>query len=220
MDLIQRKNKRIEKYVAEERALLRPLPERKTREYTEERVRVTSSCTISVKQIIYSVPSRLKGMMVKVHLYDDRLECFVGGDLVFKRDRLRRNKARRHDIDYRHVVGSLVRKPQAFRHYVYRESMYPTFAFRQAWEILDKQLDERQACREYVKILYEAARKEPDAEKRVNEYLEGCLASQALPTSDETRRLFKIPLSEMPSLIESTAELSDYDALLIGQGGV
>ena len=218
--LIQDRNRRIEKDVAEERGFLSPLPERKTREYTEERVRVTSSCTISVKQIIYSVPSRLKGMMVKVHLYDDRLECFVGGDLVFKRDRMRRNKARRHDIDYRHVVGSLVRKPQAFRHYVYRESMYPTFAFRQAWEILDKKLDERQACREYVKILYEAAREEPDAEKRVNEYLESCLASQTIPTSDGAKRLFKTPLSEMPSLAESTVELGDYDALLIGQGGV
>jgi hypothetical protein len=98
--------------------------------------------------------------------------------------------------------------------------MYPTFAFRQTWEILDKQLDERLACREYVKILHEAAREEPDAEKRVNEYLESCLTRQVLPTSEEARRLFKTPLLEMPSLAESTVELSDYDVLLVGQGGV
>ncbi len=131
-DLIQRQNKRVEKAFLEERAFLHPLPERKACDYLEERVRVTTSSTIAVKSIIYSVPSRLIGMMLKVHLYDDRLECYVGGDHTITIKRLRAHKKKSHHIEYRHVIGTLVRKPQAFHNYVYRDALFPTFAFRQA----------------------------------------------------------------------------------------
>jgi hypothetical protein len=33
----------------------------------------------SVRKVSYTVPSRLIGHCLKVHLYDDRLECFLGG---------------------------------------------------------------------------------------------------------------------------------------------
>ena len=79
-ELLHRQNKRIEKAFVEEKTFLRELPERKTCDYEEDRVRVTTSSTISIKHIIYTVPSRLIGMILKVHLYDDRLECYVGGD--------------------------------------------------------------------------------------------------------------------------------------------
>jgi len=217
-DLMQRQNKRVEKAFLEERVFLKPLPERKTCDYTEERARVTTSSTITVKSVVYSVPSRLIGGMVKVHLYDDRLECYVGGDHTITLSRLRRDKKRLHHIDYRHIIGTLVRKPQAFRHYIYRDALFPTFAFRQAWELLEEQLDSRQACREFVKILNEAAR--PEAEEKVNAYLEECIAGGKLPKSEEVKQLFKGASIQVPPLKESIAELSDYDDLLsYGQGG-
>lgn len=37
-------------------------------------------------------------------------------------------------IDYRHMIWSLVRKPGAFARYVYREEMFPTVAFRKAYD--------------------------------------------------------------------------------------
>lgn len=66
-----------------------------------------------VKNIIYSVPSRLIGMMLKVHIYDDRLECYVGGDHTITLQRLRRHKKRVHYIDYTKggsKVGILTRR--------------------------------------------------------------------------------------------------------------
>ncbi len=39
-------------------------------------------------------------------------------------------------IDYRHDIGSLVRKPGAFARYRYREELFPSFAFRQAYDAL------------------------------------------------------------------------------------
>jgi transposase len=216
-DLIQRQNKRVEKTFLEERALLKPLPERKACDYNEERVRVTTSSTIVVKSIVYSVPSRLIGMMLKIHIYDDRLECYVGGDYVATIRRLRRNKKRVHHIDYRHVIETMISKPQSFRNYIYKEEMFPTFAFRQTWERLDEQLDGRQACREFVKILYETARS--GSEETVNSYLEECLTNGHLPKSEEVRSLFKTSLVKVPSLQESVAQLSDYDVLLCSRQG-
>ena len=216
-DLLQRQNKRIEKAFIEEKAFLKALPERKACDYEEERVRVTTSSTISIKHIIYTVPSRLIGMMLKVHLYDDRLECYIGGDHAITLRRLRGERKWQRSIDYRHIIGTLVRKPQAFRNYIYRDALFPTFAFRQAWECLERELDSRQACREYVKILNEAAR--PNGESLVNEYLEGCLTKGAVPKSDEVIALFRPALTQAPLLKGCISQLSDYDALLTKQGG-
>ena len=217
-DLLQRQNKRVEKTFLEERAFLKLLPERKACDYAEERVKVTTSSTIVVKSTVYSVPSRLIGMMLKVHVFDDRLECYVGGDHAVTLKRLRRNKKRLHHIDYRHVIETLIRKPQSFHNYIYKDALFPTFAFRQTWEKLEEQLDNRKACREFVKILYEATR--PNGEEMVNAYLEECLVNGRLPKSEEARALFKTSSVEVPSLQEPAAELSDYDVLLnCRQGG-
>jgi hypothetical protein len=158
------------------------------------------------------------GSLVKVHLYDDRLECYVGGNYIITRPRLRRNKTRVYSIDYRHVIGNLVCKPQAFRNYIYREAMFPTFAFKQTWEVLDKELDRRESCREYVKILYEAA--QAQREEKVNNYLEMCLASGGIPTSKAVKAMFKNTSIKTPSLKDTKSQLSDYDDLLAKcQGG-
>ena len=217
-EIIKRTNKRIEKAFAEERAYLKPLPKGKAMDYTEERVKVTTSSTISVKGVIYSVPPRLIGMIVKVHVYDDRLECYAGGDFILSLRRLRKNKKRVHLIDYRHIVGTLIRKPQAFRNYIYRDDLFPSHVFRQAWELIDELLDSRRACREFVKILHKAA--EPDCQSKVTEYLENCLSREKLPSSEELQTLFKKSETSPPPLKESTSLPGDYDVLLkIWQGG-
>ena len=96
--------------------------------------------------------------------------------------------------------------------------MFPTFAFRQAWECLDRGLDGRKACQEYVKILYEAARL--GREERVNIYLEECLCKGVLPESSQVKALFKDHNIEYPELKSVQCELADYEVLLgNAQGG-
>jgi hypothetical protein len=109
-------------------------------------------------------------------------------------------------------VGSLIRKPQAFRRYIYRDDLFPTFAFRQTWESLDDKLDDREACREFVKILYDAAR--PDGERLVNDYLEDCLDRKEIPSSAGVRALFTGLDVQIPVLRGKQGELADYDALI------
>lgn len=212
-ELTAQHNRRIHKRFLEELTHLKDLPERKTTDFSEERIRVTTSSTIRVKDVIYSVPSRLIGMTLKVHIYDERLECFIGGDPVVTLERKRRNKERIHQINYRHVIGSLSRKPQAFRNYIYQEALFPTLAFRQTWERLDRELDSRTACREYVKILEEAAKE--DQEMVINCFLEEQLLQNILPRAENVRELFR-ETEEPPKLKSMSHDLQSYNAFLGG----
>jgi len=74
---------------------------------------------------------------------------------------------RKHQIDYRHLIGWLVRKPGAFANYRYRSELFPSSQFRMAYDALKEQSPSR-ADREYLKILYLAAQ---EGESRVEEIL-------------------------------------------------
>lgn len=213
-EIVTQHNRRVHKKYIEELACLRALPERKTTDFSEERARVTSGSTICVRSIVYSVPSRLINMTLKVHIYDDRLECFIGSDSVVTLERKRRKKDREHRIDYRHVIGALCRKPQAFRNYIYREELFPTLAFRVTWERLNQELDSRTACREYVKILKEAA--QGDRESTVNQFLEETLRKNILPRAIHVQKLFRNQTEGHPNLVPIHQNLADYDTLFVG----
>jgi hypothetical protein len=77
-EVVGRRNARNRKRIEIERAALKPLPDRRTAHYEEARVLVTSSGGFILRRVFYSVPSRLIGHRLHVHLYDDRLDCFLG----------------------------------------------------------------------------------------------------------------------------------------------
>jgi hypothetical protein len=141
--------------LAEEVALLRPLPPRRLEACQRLRVRVDRGSTIHVRQNVYSVASRLIGEWVEARWYADHLEVWYGQRLVERLPRLRgRGK---HRVNYRHVIDWLVRKPGAFADYRYRDDLFPSSRFRWAYDALSRQQPER-AAKEYLQILYLAAR--------------------------------------------------------------
>ena len=75
-DVVGRGNLRNAKRIDQERMALNKLPVRKTADYEEVNVDVTSSSAFTLRKVFYSVPSRLIGHRLRVRLYDDRLECF------------------------------------------------------------------------------------------------------------------------------------------------
>jgi hypothetical protein len=123
-------------------------------------------------------------------------------------ERLRgRGKAR---IDYRHVIGSLVRKPGAFENYRYREEMFPSTVFRQAYDQL-LQDDYRHASRRYLEILEWAALNSEAAME--------CSLRQLLDDGEELDidRLIEMSKSSVGEPIDINIPLPDmaaYDALL------
>ena len=77
-EIIGRRNARRRAEVALELAEMKALPKFKTTDFTLVSTTVTSSGTIRVRGVLYTVPSRLVGTRLKVHIYDDRLVCFLG----------------------------------------------------------------------------------------------------------------------------------------------
>jgi hypothetical protein len=144
-----------QKRVAEERAMLRPLPPARLESYKRARVRVASGSIIRVDRNVYSVDSRLIGEWVDVRLYAEELEVWFASKVVDRVPRLRGQG--KHRINYRHVIDWLVRKPGAFENYRYREDLFPTSRFRMAYDALRETAPGR-ASREYLQILELAAR--------------------------------------------------------------
>src|SRR5207253_7551527 len=60
-EVVGRRNARNRKRIEIERMALKPLPKRRTSDYEETRVQVTSSGGFLLRRVFYSVPSRLIG---------------------------------------------------------------------------------------------------------------------------------------------------------------
>jgi hypothetical protein len=153
-EVVERLNRPKLKRLEEERPVLKPLPSCPVPAFTTYRMTVRRWSTIRISNKTYSVPSRLRGHEVEARQYANEIEVLYQGKLVERMPRLR--GGREHRIDYRHVIWSLVRKPGAFARYRYREELFPTPAFREAYDALCAFRGER-ADVDYVRILHLAA---------------------------------------------------------------
>ena len=70
-EVVGRRNARKRKQIEIEQGVLKQLPERRTSDYEEARVVVTSSGGFILKRVFYTVPSRLIGHWLAVRVYDD-----------------------------------------------------------------------------------------------------------------------------------------------------
>ena len=75
----------------------------RTADYEETIVTVTSSSRFVLRKVFYSVPSRLIGHRLRVRLYDDRLEVYLGSSpqMTLARGRAHAHGRHGHVIDYR-----------------------------------------------------------------------------------------------------------------------
>jgi len=202
---------------AEEQAVLRPLPGRRLEACTViPEVRVSRGSTISVKNNVYSVDSRLIGERLTVKVYADRVELWYGQRVVENIPRLRGEG--KHRINYRHIIEWLVRKPGAFEHYRYREDLFPSVQFRWAYDTLSCTHGPSKASKEYLKVLYLAAK---EGESLVEEAL-GVVQELGGPVSFAQIEWIvgnwkAHPLTAaLPSI--AAVALADYDQLLEATG--
>jgi hypothetical protein len=159
------------------------------------------------------VPSRLIGHKIEVHLFDDRLECFLGPDPVMRMTRVRTDRKRGHAIDYHHLIGTLRRKPQALRYLVYREALFPSAAYARAWTALDDALPPRDACRTMVALLVLASIREA-CEIALGARLDAILDAGRLPDLAELETEFATRTSRSSEVKIPAPNLDDYNRLL------
>ena len=93
------------------------------------------------------MPSRLIGHRLRVRLYDDRLDVFVGANLLITlpRGRAAATGKHAHFVDYRHVIHALRRKPMALLNLVYRDQLFPRDAYRLTFDRLRERLPDKSA---------------------------------------------------------------------------
>jgi len=208
--VVRKANARRGSRVADDLAAMRELAVTKLPEFVEEEVRVSDWSTVRVRHCAYSVPSRLIGEGVRVRVFEDKLEIYFADALQLACERLRGRN--RHRIDYRHIIWSLVRKPGAFARYVYREEMFPSLAFRAAYDAIQHRLAGTKGDLEYLRILHLAA---STMEASVEAALARLVADGAEISADAIKTLLAAPSSiDVPALAAPTVQLADYDALL------
>ena len=193
-----------------ELAVMRVVAVARLPEFVEIDVGVTDWSTIRVKGCPYSVPSRLIGTRVCVHLYDDRLVVFYGNVVQLDVERLRGDGKRR--IDYRHIIWSLVQKPGAFARYRYREELFPSVIFRRAYDAIHEHVGGVKGDLEYLRILHLAATHlEADVEAALD-----LLLREARPFNADTVKPLVAPDAriDVPLVDAPVVDLSGYDDLL------
>ena len=188
---------------------MRELPATVLPDYQECEVRVGWQSTIRVKEMAYSVPSRLIGQKVRTRISETRIEVYCGHEVVC-------TLPRRHGragavIDFRHVIAELVRKPGAFAGWRHRESLFPAVIFRRAYDRLVERLGQQRGERDYLHLLKLAA---DTSQVEVEDALAQVLDAGGPFSLEATRRALPPRRFEPVELAQPEPDLSDYDLLL------
>ena len=203
-----------------ERLHLQPLPVERFADYEPVVARVRSTSTIELRSITYSVPSRLIGQQLTVHLRHDRLDLFLRSQFVETLPRLHRRAGASgplRRIDFRHVIDSLRRKPRALLRAQLQTDILPDETWRRLWRQLLAALPPDEAAKVMVDALHVAARTDDLA--GVERYLRRQLRHGDISLSSLRDYYGLRPprgLAAMPQLDIPEHTLSSYDELLGG----
>jgi hypothetical protein len=190
-------NQQCQQKFEQEREHLHSLPKYRIPDYEILTACVSTRSTVEVRCVLYTVPSRLIGRQLELHLlgafpwsgnptgthplYHDRILGYLGNQQVVELPRLRvtdPDKRRGRCINYKHVIEGLRRKPRAFIYCTWPQDLLPTEQFRERWLELTTQFDLDTAAVLMVEALYIAATQ--DQESVVAEYLERELNARGL----------------------------------------
>ena len=208
--VLNKANARRAKAVGQELAVMRPLPLTRLSEYEEVYCTVSKYSTLRVKKVGYSVPARLIGQELKAEVSENELKIYFGRELLLTVPRACGN--RRVVLDYRHLIEHLLRKPGAFEQYRYREELFLTPTFRQAYDQLVAKEGPRRGALEYLRLL------KLTSETDVRE-IELMLVEYTCPPypawSVEGLRRLLLPPSPTPlAMAELQPDCKSYDSLL------
>ena len=212
-EVVGRRNARNRKLIGIEKAALGELPERRTADWEEARVVVTSRGGFRLKKVFYTVPSRLIGHWLTVRVFDDRLVCFLGATevITLRRGRSPDHSKRGHVADYRHVIHALRRKPMALLNLVYRDQLFPRDAYKRAFDALLAGVGDKRACRTTVGLLALAHDRACEAE--LAEAIGAELDAGRLPDLERMRERFQPPTTAVPEITIEMPSLATYDEL-------
>jgi hypothetical protein len=207
--VMDKANRLRSKRLKEEIAVMKQLPITRLPLYTEKEEKVSEGSTLRIKKNVYTVPSRLIGEWVTVRVYEDKVEVLYAGKRQLEMERLKGSGGK--CINYRHIIWSLVKKPAAFANYRYRQELFPTLAFRKAYDRLVQRYSGYNADKEYLRILYLAA---TTMESEVETALVLLMETEAMFSSDHVKELVCSKRQPVPALAVPQVNLDEYNVLL------
>jgi hypothetical protein len=195
---------------SQEQTVLHRLPGRRIDAFKKSSMTVGPSSTIRVNHNAYSVDSRLTGERIQVRLYMDHLQIWYGQKRVDRFARLRGEG--KHAINYRHIIDSLMRKPGAFENYRYRDDLFPTSRFRIAYDDLKQRHCQSVAAKQYLNILYLAAR---ESETAVDDVLRMMIDKNMKICDEQVQALVQSrqPVAVATEVCIEAVDLTCYDQL-------
>ena len=215
--IVEGRNTNRRKRLQEELDAMRSLPEQRLESFRQVKTSVNSSSLIQVLGNTYSVHSRLIGEKVNARVHADHLEVWYAQKRVDRFPRLRgRGK---HQVNYRHIIDWLVRKPGAFENYRYREDLFPTSHFRMAYDALCGRHSKNVATKDYLEILHMAAYESETAVDQVLRRLLSDDSSEGAWTADTVRAALRetstgTDLGSITEVQVETVDLTVFDFLL------
>jgi hypothetical protein len=163
--------------------------------------------------VFYTAPSRLIGHRLRVHLYDDRLDCFLGSTpmMTLRRGRMVSECKGGHVVDYRHVIHALRKKPMALLNLVYRDQLFPRPAYARAFEALCAEAGDKRACKVTVELL--ALAHDRSCEAELAQVIDADLEEGRLPDLAALRERFGPAPGSIPRVLVDLVPLNTYDEL-------
>jgi hypothetical protein len=212
--VVGRRNANNARRITLERTALAPLPKGRTADFEEKVIPVTSSGGFTLRRVFYTVPSRLIGHRLRVRIWDDRLDCFLGATHVatLRRGQPVSESKGGHVVDYHHVIHALRRKPMALLNLVYRDRLFPRPAYQRAFEALRETGDDRRACKVTVELL--ALAHERACEAELADAITADLDAGRPPDPAALRIRFRPEQAAVPSVTVELAPLRLYDELV------
>lgn len=199
----------------DEQRQLQSLPIFDSVNYEEHWVKVKSTSAIQINRVTYSVPSRLIGSLVRVHVTDKDLKIYLGSKLTLQLDRIFVPKKQKgYSIDYKHIIASLMKKPGAFRFSKWRDHILPNEDYKQIWKYIDNKLSMDEASHYMVRLLNLA--KKSKREDAIGRFVLSYIDNDTHPKITECEEKF-LPNNEWQRNPEVTQhDLSSYKKLLEG----
>jgi len=204
-EVVRRRNAERQGQLVHELSVMRGLPGLRLPDYEELEVTVNREAMARVGKQCYSVPSRWAGSRLRARVSETKIAFYRGEMLVAEVGRQGGDSG--VYVNWRHVIGQLVRKPGAFARWRHRGAMFPSPQWRGLYDALRTRYSEGRAEREYLGVLLLAAE---NGLERLEAILEGIGWNQA--GLDAVRR--ELEVASKVVVVDFQADLRSYDAMI------
>ena len=203
-------NRRNSKNFSTEKAALQSLPLHKTADYDVISVKFSNLSMMVIKNMTYSMPSSLAGHTLTSHIYQNKIDCYLGGSKVISLVRKYRvEQESRYVINYTHIIHALIKKPRAFRFCKYRDEILPSSTYKRIWEYLDATESRDTAPKIMLRLLKLAA--DYNCEYSLGEKIDAMISSNIIIDIQQIECEFNYSNPPMPTINCVQHHIEKYD---------